>query len=99
MSGARLADTGGEEFRDDGDIQDVAGVDEGTCGRRRKLCKARDGLLRGDEDTVDIDGRIMTEVGKGEGERVVRRGKVSGAGWQCVNWLATVLVENEVLPL
>jgi hypothetical protein len=80
VSGARLADTGGEEFRDDRDIQNVAGVDEGARGRCWKLRKARNGLLRGDEDTVDVDGRIMTEVGKGEGERVVRRGKVSGAG-------------------
>jgi hypothetical protein len=80
VSGARLADTSGEKFREDSDIQDITGIDEGTRGRRRKLCKARDGLLRGDKDTVDINGRIITKVGKGEGEGVVGGGKVPGAG-------------------
>jgi hypothetical protein len=40
MSGSRLADSLGEEFREDGDVQDIAGVDESARGRRRKLCKA-----------------------------------------------------------
>jgi hypothetical protein len=79
VSGARLADARGEKSREDGDVQDIAGVDEGARGRRRKLCKARDGLLRGDKGTVDVDGRVATEVGKGEGEGVVGGGEVPGA--------------------
>ena len=81
MSGARLSEARGEMSREDSDVQDVAGVDKGARSRRRKLCKARDSLLRGDEGTVDIDGRVATEVGKGERERVISRGEVSGADY------------------
>ena len=79
MSGARLADTRGEKSRENGDIEDIAGVDEGTRGRCRKLCKAGDGLLRGDKGTMDVDSRVVTEVGKREGEGVICGGKVPGA--------------------
>ena len=79
MSGARFAYARGEKFREDGDVQDITGIDECARGRHWKLCKARDGLLRGDKGTVDVDGRVATEVGKGEGEGVVGGGEVPGA--------------------
>jgi hypothetical protein len=80
VSGARLTDARGDKSREDGDVQDIACVDEGARGRSRKLCKARDGLLRGDKGTMDVDGRVATEVGKGEGKGVVGRGEAPGAG-------------------
>lgn len=80
MSGARLTNALGKKFREDGDVQDIAGVDKGPRGRRRKLRKARDGLLRGDKGTVDVDGRVATELGQGEGKGVVGGGEGHGAG-------------------
>jgi hypothetical protein len=80
VSGARLTDALGDKFRENGDVQDIAGVDKGACSRRWKLCKARDGLLCGDKGTVDVDIRVATEVGQGEVEGVVGGGKVHGAG-------------------
>jgi len=79
MSGTRFADARGEKSWEDGDVQDIAGVDEGACSRRWKLCKARHSLLRGDKGTVDVDGRVTIEVSKGEGEGVVGGGEVPGA--------------------
>jgi hypothetical protein len=79
VSGARLADTGGKKSRENGNVQDIAGVDEGARGSLRKLCKARNGLLRGDEGTVDVDGRVTTKVGQGEGKGVLDRGEVPSA--------------------
>lgn len=79
MSGARLANARGEESRKNSDIQDIAGVDEGARSRGRKLCKARDSLLRGDKGTMNVDGRVVTEVGQGEGKGVVGRGELPGA--------------------
>lgn len=81
MSTTRLANALGEKFWEDGDVQDIASVDEGACGRIRELCKARDGLLRGDKGTVDVDGRVAAEVGKGEREGVV--GGCEGRGADC----------------
>ena len=81
MSGARPTNALGEKSREDGNVQDIAGADEGAGGRCWKLCKAQDGLLRGDKSTVDVDGRVMTEVGKREGEGVIGRGEVHGADY------------------
>jgi hypothetical protein len=80
VSGARLTDALGDKLREDGDVQDIAGVDKGARSRCRKLCKARDSLLRGDKGTVDVDIRVATEVGQGEAEGVVGGGEVHGAG-------------------
>lgn len=79
VSGARLANSCGEKPRENGDVQDIAGVDKSPRGRRWKLGEARDGLLGGDKGTVDVDGRSTAQVGQGESEGVVGRGEVSGA--------------------
>jgi hypothetical protein len=59
MRSARLADSLLQEPREDGDVQDVAGVDESSFG---ELGEAGHGLLRGDEGAVDVDGRVAGEV-------------------------------------
>lgn len=79
MSGARLTDPRGEKSREDGDVQDITGINESARSRRRELCKARYSLLRSDKGTVDVDGRVATEVGEGEGEGVVGGSEVPGA--------------------
>jgi hypothetical protein len=63
VSGARFTDTLRDELREDGDVEDIAGADEGARSRRLKLCKARHGLLCGDKGTENINIRIATEVG------------------------------------
>lgn len=79
VSGARLSDARGEKPRENGDVKDIASVNEGTRSRLRKLFKARDGLLRGDKGTMDVDGRVTTKVGQGEGKRVVGWGELPSA--------------------
>ena len=66
MSGGRLSNSLRHESGQDGDVQDVASGDEGASSRRRELCETRDGLLRGDEGAVDIDGRVAAELGEGD---------------------------------
>ncbi|RMZ90412.1 hypothetical protein DV736_g2349, partial [Chaetothyriales sp. CBS 134916] len=56
--------------------------------RHRKLCKAQDGMLRGDKGTVDADGHVATKVGKGEAEGV--EGVVGGGEVPSANCDASV---------
>jgi len=58
----RLADALGDETRDDLNVEDVAGVDEGLRGGLGKLCEARGSLLRGYESAGDVDGQIPVQV-------------------------------------
>jgi hypothetical protein len=62
MRSARLADSLLQEPREDGDVQDVAGVDESARSSFGELGEAGHGLLRGDEGAVDVDGRVAGEV-------------------------------------
>ena len=92
VSSTRLANPRGKKSRKDGDIQDIASVDEGACGGRWKLCKARNGLLRGDEGAVDVNRRVALQVGKRESERVIGWGEDPGAdyvvsvSWRRYHW-------------
>jgi hypothetical protein len=71
VSGAGLTNTRRDKSRQDGDVQDIAGVDKGARSRRGKLCKAQDSLLRCDKGTVDVDIRVATQVGQGEAEGII----------------------------
>jgi hypothetical protein len=76
MSSSRLSDSLGHEPGQDGDVQDITGGDESTRGGGRELSETRDGLLRGDEEAVDVDGRVAAELGEGDREGVVGEGEV-----------------------
>jgi hypothetical protein len=68
---ARLADALLQESRKDGDVQDIAGVDESTRSGFWELRETCDGLLRSDEGTVEIDGSVAAEVFKGDCKWVI----------------------------
>jgi hypothetical protein len=85
MSGRRLPDSLRHESGQDGDVQDVAGGDEGVGGRGREPCETRDGLLRGDECAVDVDGRVAAELGEGDREGIVGESEVRYADYTCVS--------------
>lgn len=92
VSGARLANALGDKLWKNGDIQNIASVDEGASGRSWKLCKAQDGLLCGNKGTVNIDGRVATQIGQGEGEGVACGGEAHSADYNAlVNQFTTVL--------
>ena len=82
MSGSRLSDSLRHEPGQDGDVQDVAGGDECARGRRRELCKPRDGLLRGDKGAVDVDGRVAAELGERDREGIIGQGEVRYADYE-----------------
>jgi hypothetical protein len=71
MSSARLSDALLQESRKNGDVEDVAGVDESTRSGFWELSEAGDGLLCGDEGAVDVDGCVAGEVFETDRERVV----------------------------
>lgn len=71
VSSARLANALLQESRKDGDIENIAGVDECTRSGFRKLGKSCNGLLRSDKSTVDVDVRVASEVFERDGEGII----------------------------
>jgi hypothetical protein len=71
VSRSRFPDSLGHEPGQDGDVQDVAGSDECASSRRWELSETLDGLLSGDEGTLDVDGRITAKLGEGDREGIV----------------------------
>jgi hypothetical protein len=75
MSSARLADALLQESREDGDVEDVASVNESARSSFWELRETCDCLLCGDKGAVEIDGRVAAEVFKRNCKWVIGRRK------------------------